>query len=55
MNKTTKVVLSVLAIALGVFFVGFGGYDDSPGLQGIGLIVVISSIWWMIKTLRRTT
>jgi hypothetical protein len=29
----------VLAIAFGLFMFVYGGYDDSPGGQGLGLIV----------------
>jgi hypothetical protein len=41
MNKT-RIAVSVLAIAFGVFLFIFGGYDDSPGAQGLGLLVVIA-------------
>lgn len=36
-----KLVLSVLAIPFGVFMIVFGGMDDSPGAQGIGVIAII--------------
>jgi drug/metabolite transporter (DMT)-like permease len=44
MNKNIKIILSVLAILLGVFLIIFGGYDDSPGAQGLGLILIITTI-----------
>lgn len=50
MNKITKITFSVLAILFGAFLVVFGGYDDSPGAQLIGLIVLIISIVGMIKS-----
>jgi hypothetical protein len=31
----------ILTIALGGFFIIFGEFDDSPGLQGLGLILII--------------
>lgn len=34
----------VLAILLGVFFIVFGEFDDSPGLQGLGLILIIITV-----------
>ncbi len=37
-------MLSVLAILLGIFFFIYGGYDDSPGAQGLGLVVVVIGI-----------
>ncbi|MFA6486054.1 MAG: GGIII-like transmembrane region-containing protein [Candidatus Magasanikbacteria bacterium] len=44
MNKYIKIILSISTILLGVFFIIFGGYDDSPGLQGIGLILIIVTV-----------
>ena len=49
MNKNIKIILSILAILLGVFFIIFGGYDDSPGLQGIGLILIVAIIVIVIR------
>ncbi len=51
-NIKTKILYwipKVLAILLGVFFIVFGGYDDSPGLQGIGLILIIATIVIVIR------
>ncbi len=48
MNKT-KLILSILAILFGVFMVVFGGYDDSPGAQMLGLIFVIAGIVTAVK------
>jgi len=39
----------VLAILLGIFFIVAGEFDDSPGLQGIGLIPIIFVIIVVIK------
>jgi len=39
----------VLAILLGIFFIVAGEFDDSPGLQGIGLILIIFVIIVVIK------
>ncbi len=40
--KTSFAILII--IGGGTLFV-FGGYDDSPGAQGLGLLFVISGIW----------
>lgn len=48
MNKS-KIFLYILAILFGVFVFVFGGYDDSPGAQGIGLIIFIISIIGLVK------
>lgn len=36
-----KIFIALLLMAAGVFLFVFGGYDDSPGAQGLGLIVAI--------------
>lgn len=46
-------ILKILAILLGVFFIIFGGYDDSPGLQGLGLILIITTIVIAIRGKRK--
>lgn len=33
----------------GVFLFIYGGYDDSPGAQGLGLLIVFGSIWILIN------
>ena len=38
---TWRILYSVLAILAGIFLVVYGGYDDSPGGQLIGLLLVI--------------
>ena len=50
MNKKLKIILSVFAIAFGIFMRVFGEQDDSPGAQGIGLIMVIAGIVNIIKS-----
>lgn len=49
MNKNIKILLSVLAILLGAFFIVFGEFDDSPRLQGIGLILIIAIVVMIIR------
>ena len=39
----------ILAVLLGIFFIIFGGFDDSPGLQGMGLILIIIIIIIVIR------
>ena len=43
-NKPLDWSLKILAILLGAFFMVFGEFDDSPGLQGIGLILITSIV-----------
>jgi hypothetical protein len=40
-NKTLYWIPKIISVLLGIFFIIFGEYDDSPGLQGIGLILII--------------
>lgn len=53
MNKKTKIALFILSILFGVFIIVFGGYDDSPGAQVIGFVVVVIGIVSMIKSWKR--
>ena len=51
--KKTKILFSILAILFGVFIFVFGGYDDSPGAQGLGLIAIIIGIVNLIKSKKK--
>ncbi len=44
--------IGVAGILIGVSAIIFGGYDDSPGLQGIGLIICIASVFAAARTAR---
>ncbi len=48
-----KVLRSVLLILVGIFAMISGEFDDSPGLQGLGLILVISVLFFHFRN-RRT-
>ncbi|MFA5051789.1 MAG: hypothetical protein WC544_01855 [Patescibacteria group bacterium] len=47
-----RLIFSIIAIPFGIFLFIYGGYDDSPGAQGLGLIAFITGIW-LIITIRR--
>ena len=49
-----KYILPTLAILLGAFLFVFGGYDDSPGAQGLGLLVAIYGIVRIVKLGKKT-
>ena len=53
MNKM-KLILSILFIPLGVFIFVYGGYDDSPGAQGLGLLLVAIGVVNIIKRNKKT-
>ena len=54
MNKI-KILLFVLAILVGAFMVVYGGYDDSPGGQLLGLVMVVGGIVGIVKKLKKKT
>jgi drug/metabolite transporter (DMT)-like permease len=47
-------VLAVLVVALGVAAVVLGEADDSPGLQGIGVVLVVGAVVLGVRTARRS-
>lgn len=53
MNKYIKIILSALAISFGLFLIVFGGYDDSPGAQGLGLILIIITVVIAIRSKKK--
>lgn len=44
-----RILYFTCAILFGVFMFVYGGYDDSPGAQLLGLIAVIIGIIGLIK------
>jgi hypothetical protein len=48
-----RVWVSVPLVVLGIFAIVFGEADDSPGLQGIGLIVIISVVIFAFRSSKR--
>lgn len=42
--KKIQLVHIVLALISGALLIGYGGMDDSPGAQGIGLLTIIGSL-----------
>ncbi|MDG4808599.1 hypothetical protein O7634_17750 [Micromonospora sp. WMMD1120] len=51
--KYALIVGIVLAVALGVTVVVLGGADDSPGLQLIGVGLVVCAVVFGVRSLRR--
>jgi len=52
-NKILYWLPKILAILLGMFFMVFGEFDDSPGLQGIGLILIIIVVTVVIRNRKK--
>jgi len=47
-----RIIYSILAVAVGVFFIVYGGYDDSPGGQLLGLLLLVFGVVRLIKRKR---
>jgi hypothetical protein len=47
--RIIKIIFFVLVILLGIFLFIYGGYDDSPGCQLLGVLVSASGVWGIIK------
>lgn len=45
-------ILRMLAIVVGAFAIVAGEADDSPGLQGIGLIIVLYSLFRITSAIK---
>jgi hypothetical protein len=39
-----KYLVAILAVALGVAAIIYGGADDSPGLQLIGVLIIVGAV-----------
>lgn len=48
-----KLIPSILSGAIGIFLIIYGGNDDSPGAQFLGLVIFIVSMIIMIRTRRK--
>ncbi|MEV7331595.1 hypothetical protein [Micromonospora sp. NPDC093244] len=48
-----RYVIAILAVALGIAAVVFGGADDSPGLQLIGAVLVVGAVAFAVRAARR--
>ncbi len=45
--------LRVFGVGVGIFALIFGEADDSPGLQGIGMILILAVFFSVFKIVRR--
>ena len=51
--KIIKKITRIVLVLLGAFLFIYGGYDDSPGAQGLGLALLLVSIWFLLKNSRK--
>jgi hypothetical protein len=52
MSKKLKIMFFVFTVLFGIFVFIYGGYDNSPGAQLLGLIIFIIGITRLIKKMR---
>ena len=53
MKPVLTILVVAAGIALGVAAMVLGEADDSPGLQGIGLLLIIGAVVLSVRTVRR--
>nr|WP_201749130.1 hypothetical protein [Micromonospora acroterricola] len=51
--KYVLLLVAVLAVALGVAGIALGEADDSPGLQLLGVVLVVGAVVYGVWVLRR--
>lgn len=49
-----RILFSVLEIGLGVWMFIYGGYDDSPGAQGLGLLAIVLGVWGLLRNRKKS-
>ncbi|HLM22790.1 MAG TPA: hypothetical protein VK390_14860 [Propionibacteriaceae bacterium] len=49
-----KYIVAILGVAIGVAGIVAGGADDSPGLQFLGVVVVIGAVVLGVRIARRS-
>lgn len=53
--KYVLAILAVLGVALGVAGVVYGEADDSPGLQLLGVLLVVGAVVFGARVVRRSS
>ncbi|MFH1790088.1 MAG: hypothetical protein ABH832_03415 [bacterium] len=52
-SKLWRVLFPIIAIVLGVFMIVYGGYDDSPGGQLLGVLIVVGGIVVLVNNRKK--
>jgi drug/metabolite transporter (DMT)-like permease len=53
-RRLVKYLVAILAIAVGVAGIVAGGADDSPGLQLLGVVLVVGAVAVSVRIARRS-
>ncbi|MES2994758.1 MAG: hypothetical protein V4681_01865 [Patescibacteria group bacterium] len=48
-----RILCSLLAISFGAFMVVYGGMDDSPGAQFLGLVLAVIGVVGVVRSKKR--
>lgn len=47
------ILIEVAGVLLGLLAIVAGGYDDSPGLQGLGLLLALGCLGLLVRSVIR--
>lgn len=53
MPRLVTYLLTLIAVAVGAAAVVAGEADDSPGLQGIGVLLAVGAVLLLVRSIRR--
>jgi hypothetical protein len=51
-TRFVKILAALIGILAGAFALVFGEFDDSPGLQGLGMLLIIFIIFRIVRAWR---
>ncbi|SIN39823.1 hypothetical protein [Micromonospora cremea] len=51
--KYVLAIVTILAVGLGVAGIVLGEADDSPGLQLLGVVIVVGAVAFAVRSVRR--
>jgi hypothetical protein len=49
-----RIILAALGISAGAFAMVFGEFDDSPGLQGLGLLLILFIVFRLYRGAKKS-
>ena len=49
-----KIFMAIAGLVLGAFAMVFGEFDDSPGLQGLGMILIFFIIYRIYRSFKNS-
>ena len=49
-----RILLATVGICAGAFAIVFGEFDDSPGLQGLGLLLILFIVFRLYRGVKKS-